>query len=123
MSMDTTAVAKDLQAKREGELSDLKRNIEDETKSHEVAMQQLRSKHAHLVEELNSQLDNMKRVKESFILFLTVLFAPPPLQLVHFFLALYFEIRPEASAISGEVVCPVLDLLWLYIRNGSLLAT
>ncbi|XP_065065923.1 myosin-10-like isoform X1 [Rhopilema esculentum] len=65
MSMDTTAVAKDLQAKREGELTDLKRNIEEETKSHEAAMQQLRSKHAHLVEELNSQLDNMKRARST----------------------------------------------------------
>ena len=61
--MDTTAVAKDLQAKREGELSELKRNIEEETKQHETAMQQLRSKHSNLVEELNSQLDNMKRVR------------------------------------------------------------
>ena len=66
MSMDTTAVAKDLQAKRESELSDLKRNIEDETKQHEMAMQQLRSKHSNLVEELNSQLDNMKRVSLEF---------------------------------------------------------
>ena len=60
--MDTTAVAKDLQARRESELTDLKRSIEEETKQHEAAMQQLRGKHSHLVEELNSQLDNMKRV-------------------------------------------------------------
>ena len=65
-SLDTTAVTKEMQSRREGELNDLKKNIEDETKQHESAMQQLRGKHSHLVEELNSQLDNMKRVSINY---------------------------------------------------------
>ncbi len=60
--MDTTAVTKEMQSRRESELSELKRNIEEETKQHEQAIQQLRGKHSHLVEELQTQLDTMKRV-------------------------------------------------------------
>ena len=62
MSLDTTAVTKELQNRRESELSELKKSIEEETKSHETAMHQLRQKHTQLVEELNDQLDNIKRV-------------------------------------------------------------
>ena len=61
--MGAAAVTNDLQAKREEELSDLKRNIEEETKRHEMAMKQLCSKHSGVVEELNLQLDTMKKVR------------------------------------------------------------
>ena len=61
--MGAIAVAKDLQAKREEELSELKRNIEEETKRHEMAVKQLCSKHSNVVEELNLQLDSMRRVR------------------------------------------------------------
>ena len=61
--MGAAAVTNDLQAKREEELSDLKLNIEEETKRHEMAMKQLCSKHSGVVEELNLQLDTMKKVR------------------------------------------------------------
>ena len=53
------------QAKRETELQDLKKNIEEEARQHESAMGQLRTKHNNLVEDLNAQLDQFKRQKQA----------------------------------------------------------
>ena len=61
--MNTTAVVKDLLAKREEELSELKSSIEEEAKQHEMEIQQLCSKHSNVVEELDLQLDSMKKVR------------------------------------------------------------
>jgi len=48
--------------KREAELVTLKKSVEEETTAHEAAMTQLRQKHAQLVEELNVQLETVKKV-------------------------------------------------------------
>lgn len=61
-SIDTTAAVSELRQKREQELTAMKRSVEEETTSHEAAMTQLRQKHAQLVEELNEQLEIVKKV-------------------------------------------------------------
>merc|ERR1719361_1807012 len=62
-SSDTSAIQKEMQQKRDAELQDLKKSIEDETRSHEQAMGTLRAKNNQIVEELNNQLDQFKRQK------------------------------------------------------------
>lgn len=49
-------------AKREQEVAMLKRAMEDEGRSHEAQIQELRQKHSQAVEELNEQLEQAKRV-------------------------------------------------------------
>lgn len=61
-SIDTTAAAQEMKAKREQELESLKKSINEESAAHEAAMSNLRQKHSHLVEELNGQLESTKKV-------------------------------------------------------------
>lgn len=49
-------------SKREQEVSILKKSLEDEAKSHEAQIQELRQKHSQAVEELAEQLEQTKRV-------------------------------------------------------------
>lgn len=49
-------------AKREQEVAMLKRAMEEEGRSHEAQIQELRQKHSQAVEELNEQLEQAKRV-------------------------------------------------------------
>lgn len=60
-SIDTTAAAQDMRNKREEELMKLKKSVDEETVAHEAAMAQLRQKHTQLVEELNEQLETVKK--------------------------------------------------------------
>lgn len=69
VSTDATVVQKELQKRREEELTDLKKQIEEEAREHEQQMGQLRTKHGALVEELNNQLDQFKRNKSSLGMF------------------------------------------------------
>uniref|UniRef100_A0A3Q3ELY8 Myosin, heavy chain 11b, smooth muscle n=1 Tax=Labrus bergylta TaxID=56723 RepID=A0A3Q3ELY8_9LABR len=62
-SLDTTAAQQELRAKREQEVALLKKAMEDEGRSHEAQVQDLRQKHSQAVEELNEQLEQAKRVK------------------------------------------------------------
>lgn len=50
-------------AKREQEVAMLKKAMEDEGRTHEAQIQDLRQKHSQAVEELSEQLEQAKRVK------------------------------------------------------------
>jgi myosin protein heavy chain len=62
-SLDSTAAQQELRTKREQELAALKRSLEEEVVNHEGAIGELRHKHAQALEELNDQLDNVKKAK------------------------------------------------------------
>ncbi len=61
-SVEVTAAQLELRNKRENELQDLKKTLEEETRAHETHIQELRHKNNHAVEELTEQLENVKRV-------------------------------------------------------------
>lgn len=61
-SQDTTAAVQELRTKREQEVMQLKRNLDEEVKAREAQMQDFRHRHTQQVEEVNEQLDQMKRV-------------------------------------------------------------
>lgn len=56
-------------AKREQEVAMLKKAMEDEGRSHEAQVQDLRQKHSQAVEELNEQLEQGKRVENMMLIF------------------------------------------------------
>jgi len=64
-SMDTTAAAQELRGKREQEVTELKRVMEEEAHSHETALHELRHKYTQQLEEANDQLDQTKKVRRS----------------------------------------------------------
>lgn len=49
-------------AKREQEVTVLKKALEEETRTHEAQVQEMRQKHTQAVEELTEQLEQFKRV-------------------------------------------------------------
>ena len=61
-SVEVTAAQQELRTKRENELQNLKKALEEETRAHETAFQEMRHKNNAAVEELNDQLENVKRV-------------------------------------------------------------
>ena len=62
-SMDTTAAAQELRQKREVEVTELKKQLEDATRSHDTQLQDLRHKHTQQLEQINEQLDQNKKVR------------------------------------------------------------
>uniref|UniRef100_A0A8C4ICC0 Myosin, heavy chain 11b, smooth muscle n=1 Tax=Dicentrarchus labrax TaxID=13489 RepID=A0A8C4ICC0_DICLA len=62
-SLDTTAAQQELRAKREQEVALLKKAMEEEGRSHDAQIQDLRQKHGQAVEELSEQLEQAKRVE------------------------------------------------------------
>ncbi|XP_054717131.1 LOW QUALITY PROTEIN: myosin heavy chain, non-muscle-like [Uloborus diversus] len=64
-SAESTAAQQDLRTKREQELAMLKKTLEDETVSHEAQIADLRQKHNTAIENLNEQLDVIKKTKAS----------------------------------------------------------
>ncbi|XP_060725107.1 myosin-11a isoform X2 [Tachysurus vachellii] len=62
-TLDTTATQQELRAKREQEVTLLKKAIEEESRNHEAQVQEMRQKHTQAVEELTEQLEQAKRVK------------------------------------------------------------
>ncbi|XP_022242820.1 myosin heavy chain, non-muscle-like [Limulus polyphemus] len=64
-SLDTTAAQQDLRTKREQELATLKKTLEDESSAHEIQLSDIRQKHNHVIEELNDQLEALKKAKSS----------------------------------------------------------
>ncbi|XP_056143748.1 myosin-11-like [Lampris incognitus] len=64
-SLDITAAQQDLRAKREQEVTMLKKAMEEEGRSHEAQVQDMRQKHNQAVEEFTEQLEQAKRVKAS----------------------------------------------------------
>uniref|UniRef100_A0A7N9AS10 Myosin, heavy chain 14, non-muscle n=1 Tax=Mastacembelus armatus TaxID=205130 RepID=A0A7N9AS10_9TELE len=63
-TLDTTAAQQELRSRREAELNDLQRCVEDETRRHEVQLSELRVKHSAAIDSLQEQLDNSKRSLE-----------------------------------------------------------
>lgn len=57
--------------KREQEVAELKKAIEEETKNHEAQIQDMRQRHAVTLEELSEQLEQAKRVSLSCLLHVT----------------------------------------------------
>ena len=66
-SLDTTAAAHDLRSKREQEVLELKRAMDDEARNHESAVQDLRHKYTQQLDEANEQLDQTKKVRATEI--------------------------------------------------------
>ncbi|XP_047455910.1 myosin-10 isoform X6 [Mugil cephalus] len=64
-TLDTTAAQQELRSRREAELSDLQRCLEDETRRHEAQLSELRIKHSAAIDNLQEQLDNAKRARQS----------------------------------------------------------
>lgn len=52
--------------KREQEVAELKKAIEEETKNHEAQIQEIRQRHATALEELSEQLEQAKRVSRKW---------------------------------------------------------
>ena len=69
-SLDTTAAFEALRSKRESEVNELKRAIEEEAKHHEAQVVDFRQKHNAQVEDLNEQLEVLKKVSSTFSVFL-----------------------------------------------------
>ncbi|KAF7227121.1 transcript variant X6 [Nothobranchius furzeri] len=64
-TLDTTAAQQELRSRREAELNDLQRCVEEETRRHEVQLSELRVKHSATIDSLQEQLDNSKRTRQS----------------------------------------------------------
>ncbi|XP_056141976.1 myosin-10 [Lampris incognitus] len=64
-TLDTTAAQQELRSRREAELSDLQRCVEEETRRHEAQLSELRVKHSAAIDNLQEQLDNSKRSRQS----------------------------------------------------------
>uniref|UniRef100_A0A3Q3X794 Uncharacterized protein n=1 Tax=Mola mola TaxID=94237 RepID=A0A3Q3X794_MOLML len=62
-TLDTTAAQQELRSRREAELHDLQRCVEEETRRHDTQLSELRVKHSAAIENLQEQLDNSKRAK------------------------------------------------------------
>lgn len=52
-------------SRREAELNELQKCVEEETRRHEVQLSELRVKHSAALDSLQEQLDNSKRVGET----------------------------------------------------------
>ncbi|XP_063880376.1 myosin heavy chain, non-muscle-like isoform X8 [Scylla paramamosain] len=62
-SLDTTAAQQELRSKREEELASLKKSLEDDQALHEHQIAELRQKHSHAIENLNVEIDQLKKMK------------------------------------------------------------
>uniref|UniRef100_A0A8C1PPM1 Myosin, heavy chain 14, non-muscle n=1 Tax=Cyprinus carpio TaxID=7962 RepID=A0A8C1PPM1_CYPCA len=60
-TLDTTAAQQE--SRREAELGELQRCLEEETRRHEAQLSELRIKHTAAIDSLQEQLDNAKRVR------------------------------------------------------------
>merc|ERR1719259_849643 len=64
-SLDTTAAQQELRTRREEEVANLKRNLEEEAQMHESTVAELRHKQANAISNLNQELDQLKKDKNS----------------------------------------------------------
>ncbi|XP_071519991.1 uncharacterized protein zip isoform X2 [Panulirus ornatus] len=62
-SLDTTAAQQELRSKREEELASLKKSLDDDQALHEQQIAELRQKHGHALENLNMEIDQLKKMK------------------------------------------------------------
>ncbi|KAK1798374.1 hypothetical protein P4O66_007828, partial [Electrophorus voltai] len=64
-SQDTLATQQELCVKREQEVVMFRKTMEEEWRSREAQLQEMRQKHAHAVDDLSEQLEQAKRAKAS----------------------------------------------------------
>ncbi|TRY94300.1 hypothetical protein DNTS_030381 [Danionella cerebrum] len=64
-TLDTTAAQQELRSRREAELGELQRCLEEETRRHEAQLSELRIKHTAAIDSLQEQLDTTKRSRQS----------------------------------------------------------
>ncbi|XP_062848553.1 myosin-10 [Trichomycterus rosablanca] len=64
-TLDTTAAQQELRSRREAELGELQRLVEEETRRHEAQLSEMRVKHSAAIDSLQEQLDNAKRSRQS----------------------------------------------------------
>lgn len=62
-SLDSTAAQQELRTKRELEVATLKRHLEEDGQAHEIQMTEIRHKQNQMLENLNEQLDTVKKTK------------------------------------------------------------
>lgn len=62
-SEGATAAQQEIRSKRESELNEVKRILEDEVANREAAIISLKQKHAHTIQELNDQMDALRKAK------------------------------------------------------------
>jgi len=70
-SQDQTQAQLELRNKREQEVVQLKKSLEDEVKSRETQLQDIRHKNSQQLEQVNVELDNAKKVSDAFIPYFT----------------------------------------------------
>ncbi|XP_066568933.1 myosin-10 [Amia ocellicauda] len=63
-TLDTTAAQQELRSKREAEVAELRRSLEEERRSHEAQLSDLRCRHSNTLEQLQEQLDSSKRARQ-----------------------------------------------------------
>jgi myosin protein heavy chain len=61
-SLDATAAVQELRNKREDELRDLKKSLDDAQKKYDGNLYELRAKHNQQTGVLNEELENVKKV-------------------------------------------------------------
>ena len=66
-SLELTAAQQEVRNKREQEVLQLKKALEDEVKSREVQLQEVRHKNSQQVEQVNVELDSAKKVRPGFL--------------------------------------------------------
>nr|WEL12769.1 myosin class II [Halisarca dujardinii] len=64
-SEGATAAQHEIRSKREQELTDLKRTLEEEVTMHESGLGSMKQKHSQAIQELNDQVDILKKSKSS----------------------------------------------------------
>ncbi|XP_011821451.1 PREDICTED: myosin-14 [Mandrillus leucophaeus] len=62
-TLDSTNAQQELRSKREQEVTELKKTLEEETRIHEAAVQELRQRHGQALGELAEQLEQARRGK------------------------------------------------------------
>uniref|UniRef100_A0A8C5L582 Myosin, heavy polypeptide 14 n=1 Tax=Jaculus jaculus TaxID=51337 RepID=A0A8C5L582_JACJA len=62
-TLDSTNAQQELRSKREQEVTELKKALEEEARTHEVAVQELRQRHGQALGELAEQLEQARRSK------------------------------------------------------------
>ena len=66
-SLDTTAAVQDLRTKREEEVREMKKSIEASQRTHEAQVAELKSKYNKQEDQMNEELENVKKVRNSVL--------------------------------------------------------
>ena len=64
-SLDTTAAVQELRGKREQEVQELKRMVEQSQKAHDEGVADIKQKYTQQVDQVTEELENIKKVRET----------------------------------------------------------